>query len=185
MITSENRRVQMTKRLLKRALIELMQHTTLSKMTIKALCAKADVNRSTFYLHYADQFALLREVEQEAMDDALSALRNVDTTLTSLAYLEAFMGYIRENKAVFQVLLVNPEAQTFQTMFAQSISAQLSSRLRLTCPPNLEKHILTFLVQGCASIVRSWIEEGLMLSDAEIAKLLFSLSGAALTPYLG
>ena len=109
MTTSENRRVQMTKRLLKHALIELMQHTTLSKMTIKALCAKADVNRSTFYLHYADQFALLREVEQEAMDDALSALRNVDTTLTSLAYLEAFMGYIRENKAVFQVLLVNPD----------------------------------------------------------------------------
>ena len=46
----ENRRVKYTKRVIKEALIELMANRQVGEISVKKLCEKADVNRSTFYL---------------------------------------------------------------------------------------------------------------------------------------
>ncbi len=43
----ESRRVTMTKLLLKTALIELMQEKPFPQITIKELCERADLNRTT------------------------------------------------------------------------------------------------------------------------------------------
>ena len=45
----ENRRIQMTKKLLKESVFELMEQKPLNKITIKEICENADVNRTTFY----------------------------------------------------------------------------------------------------------------------------------------
>ena len=54
----ESRRTQMTRRLIRTALIELMGEKTFERITIKELCERADVNRTTFYLHYSDGFLI-------------------------------------------------------------------------------------------------------------------------------
>ena len=53
----------MTKMLLKDALIELMEEIPFRKISIKDICEQADLNRTTFYLHYADQEALEHYIE--------------------------------------------------------------------------------------------------------------------------
>ena len=68
---TENRRTQMTKLLLRTALIELMQEKPITQITIRALCEKADLNRTTFYLHYTDQMALLEDVERQVMEQTV------------------------------------------------------------------------------------------------------------------
>ena len=65
---SENRRVRMTKRLMKDALLNLLERTELSGITVTAVCEAADVNRSTFYSYYTSPSELLRELEQEVLD---------------------------------------------------------------------------------------------------------------------
>ena len=65
----ENRRVQMTKRLLKEALLELLDEKPLEKISVTDVCRRADVNRSTFYAHYMDTTALLHEMEQEVFSE--------------------------------------------------------------------------------------------------------------------
>ena len=45
----ESRRVQMTKKLLRESVIELMDKKPLNKISIKDICDNADVNRTTFY----------------------------------------------------------------------------------------------------------------------------------------
>ena len=58
-----NRRVQFTKNALREAMIELITEKPLTSITVKDVCARADINRSTFYLHYKDV-----EVEDYAID---------------------------------------------------------------------------------------------------------------------
>lgn len=65
---AENRRVRMTKRLMKDALLELLEVKPLEKITVTDVCAAADVNRSSFYAHYQDIHALLRELEDEVLE---------------------------------------------------------------------------------------------------------------------
>ena len=65
---SESRRVKMTKRLMKEALIDLMDQKPLEKITVTEICKIADVNRSTFYAYYEDTRALMLEIEDEVLE---------------------------------------------------------------------------------------------------------------------
>ena len=51
-------RIEKTERAIKNAFIELRAKKTLEKITVKELCAEACINKSTFYSHYEDIYAL-------------------------------------------------------------------------------------------------------------------------------
>ena len=61
----ENRRVTMTKQLLKDALVSLLEKNDIYNISIRELCEAADVNRSTFYKYYGSQFDLLADMEND------------------------------------------------------------------------------------------------------------------------
>ena len=64
---TESRRTRYTRRAMQDALIELLRNQPLGSITVKALCERADVNRSTFYAHYASIEELLHDIEDETM----------------------------------------------------------------------------------------------------------------------
>jgi AcrR family transcriptional regulator len=57
----DDRRINRTKRALRQALVELMTEQGYEQTSVQDLIDRADVGRSTFYAHYADKDALLRE----------------------------------------------------------------------------------------------------------------------------
>ena len=61
-------RVKYTKMVLKKALLELMQHKPVNKITVKEICERAELNRATFYAHYSDCFDLLESIEEELFE---------------------------------------------------------------------------------------------------------------------
>lgn len=65
MAVKNNRRKIITKKILNDSLLELMQTKPISKITIKEICDLSDMSRSTFYLHYQDQSALLEYIEKK------------------------------------------------------------------------------------------------------------------------
>ena len=65
---NENRRVRMTKRLMKDALLELLEKNNLANISVTAVCETADVHRSTFYNYYTDPANLLSEIEKDFLD---------------------------------------------------------------------------------------------------------------------
>ena len=71
---TESRRTRYTRLAMQDALVELLQNQPLGSITIKALCERADVNRSTFYAHYASIEDLLHDIEDETMAWVTAAL---------------------------------------------------------------------------------------------------------------
>lgn len=63
----ENRRSKMTKKMIREALTELLETEELRKISVRMICEKADLNRSTFYLHYETLDDLLDEYTCEHM----------------------------------------------------------------------------------------------------------------------
>lgn len=65
----QDRRVQYTKRMLKESLLSLLKEKPVEKITVKELCERADVNRSTFYVHYGSPQQLLNSILDEMYAD--------------------------------------------------------------------------------------------------------------------
>lgn len=81
-------RIKKTEKAIKSAFIELRVQKPLEKITVKELCELALINKSTFYSHYEDIYALSEAMEQET----------VESIIRSISHLE---DYTPENFDVF------------------------------------------------------------------------------------
>src|SRR5699024_4054285 len=64
-----DRRITKSKRALRTALIDLMEERGFDAVSVNDLCARADLNRGTFYNHFRDKEDLLAALEDEVMAD--------------------------------------------------------------------------------------------------------------------
>ncbi len=66
MNTKNNRRARETDEAIVRAVYETvwLEHRPISKITVREVCEKAGINRSTFYAHYQDIFDVAEQTEK-------------------------------------------------------------------------------------------------------------------------
>lgn len=175
METKESRRVQMTKLLLKTALMELMQEKPFEQITIKELCEQADLNRTTFYLHYDDQRGVLKEIEQETMEKTVEFMKNVSPDADTIDMVEAYLSYVRENAMVFRTLLLRYDSKPFRQEFVVYTLDKIRDNLPYYGDPEHERYVLTFLMEGSNHIIMEWIRQDFDLPAREVATLIYKL----------
>ena len=66
---SNDRRIRYTRYALQNALIACMQQKPFNRITVREICETADINRSTFYMHYKDIYELLDEIEEQVYQE--------------------------------------------------------------------------------------------------------------------
>lgn len=86
---------------------------------------------------------------------------------------------------LIKTLFNNPETHAFQAMFVNKIIIQIREIEGSAFPPEKEKYILAFVVQGCFSLIREWINSGFDLPSNEITDLIIQLYTASLTINIG
>ena len=99
-----NRRVQFTKTALRDAMIELICEKPLTSITVKDVCARADINRSTFYLHYKDVDSLLVAVEDYAIEYIQSHFKGLGNAFDELVGFLTYMKNTPRLRNLFFVL---------------------------------------------------------------------------------
>ncbi|HJC89307.1 MAG TPA: TetR/AcrR family transcriptional regulator, partial [Candidatus Eisenbergiella intestinigallinarum] len=70
-------RIQKTEQAIRNAFIELRTKKPLEKITVKELCELALINKSTFYAHYEDMYALSEAMEQETVDSIIGSIAHL------------------------------------------------------------------------------------------------------------
>lgn len=90
MNTKNNQRTRLSKILLKNALMDLLSEKgSVTKISVRELCERADLNRSTFYAHYSEPKELLEEVEAELLDATRECLqRSVELCYSASGQLD-------------------------------------------------------------------------------------------------
>lgn len=66
---AEDRRVRKTKKAIQDVFCEMTKEKKLNQITVKELCARADINKSTFYLHYRDIYDLANSIQSILIQD--------------------------------------------------------------------------------------------------------------------
>ena len=116
---AENRRVKMTKHLIKDAFTELIEKCPLNKITVKEICTRADVNRSTFYAHYRDQYELFEEIQE----DIISITPGISLYEKKPIFkaLTEFFKYIDKNKKIYKILFENSTGVYFRNRILNKV----------------------------------------------------------------
>lgn len=111
---ADNRRVRMTKKLIKDAYLELLETNPSEKISVTDICRKADVNRSTFYMYYEDPIILRQDIENDLMEQ-IPVLSEMPSEITSdeqfVAILESFFTYIKDNDRMFRILILQSDKE--------------------------------------------------------------------------
>lgn len=91
-----------TERAIKNAFIELRSKKNLEKITVKELCELACVNKSTFYAHYEDIYALSDTMEEEVVASITGSISHPEYIMENPAEFtrELFLAYISQNSLI-------------------------------------------------------------------------------------
>ena len=143
-------RIEKTDRAIEKAFLELRSKTPLEKIKIKDLCALACVNKSTFYAHYEDIYALSSRLEDKLINDILASVSAVELNPVKTEALtrDLFRAFVTNERAV-NILFSGSQ----QGVFANRIEKGMRERLTAQDPTfaNDPKRgiLLSFCVQGC------------------------------------
>ena len=72
-----NRSVRETRAKIQSVFLDLMKKKPYYKISVREIAEAANINRSTFYLHYEDIYDLLDKIEDEINDELADAVRQI------------------------------------------------------------------------------------------------------------
>ena len=186
-------RVQLARNLLKRSLFGLMADKPIRKITIKEICERAGLNRSTFYNYYFDEYAVLRDMEQDMIDRLESKMLGSKTTDITLGSVAHFFKYIQDHSDEVRPYFVDPDFSGFRTEYAEKTSGIFARYLSGATPPPpvlsvvgasvgnkalAEKYFIYYITNGTMSLISKWFEDDCSTDAEEFARIVYSYCGA-------
>ncbi len=159
--------------LMQQALVELLKEKDFSYITVKEICAKAGVNRTTFYLHYETIADLLGETMEQTMKDFQASfpvkpkefVSRIETApleelmLITADYLRPYLCFIREHQALYKAAFANPGALRTEAHMENVYRYVLLPILdRFHVSRDAQLYQMDFYIQGSMALIQRWVE---------------------------
>ena len=158
--------------LMDEALILLLEKKEYSFITVKEICEKAGVNRSTFYLHYETIDDLLSEcieyvgnkINKKFSNKVINKQVIKDSKLEDLLlitpeYLLPYLEFLKENKAIYKIAYSQPNVfkeQYVVNHLHKNIFEPILNRFLV--PKNEQKYMMSFYLSGMGALMVEWIK---------------------------
>ncbi len=123
-IPKNDRRVSRTRRSLREALMVVILEKGYDAVTIEDITSRADVGRTTFYLHYRDKEELLQESINEVVDDLF-----VQVSQKPLAEWDQ-PGEVSGEETLFPILLVFQHAAENADLYRVVLRGEGTSKIQ-------------------------------------------------------
>jgi len=166
-----DRRIVMTKRLLKEALIELLKEKDIYHVSIRELCSNADINRTTFYKYYGSQFDLLSDMENDFLEFIAMTVENYEEDPEKI--VASICKYLEDHIEFARLIINNNVDPDFpQKVFAiDSIKDSALKKFHGHKSDVELEYIYAFLTFGAFRMVCLWLNKEKRETPAEFAKL--------------
>lgn len=175
-----DRRVQRTQRLLHKALMSLILEKKYESITVQDVLDRADVGRSTFYVHFRDKdelltngFQYLQSFLESVQEASQGASRNSYERIIgfSLPMFEHALEYRRVNRALLGSGAESVVRRRIHFVLAGIVSRELKlvlqnrKRADVAVSPELLAH---FVVSTYTSVLAWWLNSKNPVSPKEI-----------------
>jgi AcrR family transcriptional regulator len=150
-------RIERTHRLLHQALVELIHERGWDAITVRDVCERADVGRSTFYVHFADKEDLLVSGFGH-LRERLRRIVGADPA-RPLAFTQALLEHPHEYEPVYRALLGRRTAQVVYRTWIEVVSGLLDEDLQKLVPARAPRSAAVRYLAGAMWELLSWWSE--------------------------
>jgi AcrR family transcriptional regulator len=171
----ENVRVRRTRKLLREALVELVEERGFERLTVGQITERALVSRAAFYRNYRDKYHLVELIFDEAMGALLGTVTD-DGSRPPMERWTAFFEHVAEYERLYGALLGTKGSPWFATRMRASLATMVSEHLRPQPPAD---GLVATLVGGMfVQAITWWLANDRVLAPAEIADQTARLAAA-------
>lgn len=168
----DDRRVKMTKRILKDTLVSLMHEKSIHELSIKKVCETADINRSTFYHHYQS----ISELYDDIINDILTEInvivkKNRELKVSNSTLIAEMLSYVEKNRELFLVIL----SDKGNIGIGEKLNRYVSSFIGADNNSELSMYCAQFISAGLANIIWRWLNTENRLPPKDMAGLITTI----------
>ena len=184
-----DRRVSRTRRNLRNALMALILEKGYDSVTIEEITQRADVGRTTFYLHYKDKEDLLIESIDAIIDDFIQQISSIPLSAWALSLEEAdsskddlspvllVFQHAAENVNLYRVMLRGEGISRAQSQIRNVISTAVRDFLQnwiekddLVIHPTVSLEFFTnYFAGSLMGILTWWLEQDMPYEPLKMA----------------
>lgn len=187
----ENRNSLRSRMLIRHAFEELLEERELDKLTVVDIVSRANVTRSTFYVHYPDIYGIVEEIQGEIISRHLEEFSQIEyrnMLQDPTPYLKSVAAMLEENNKLFKKLGHNIQRQKYMGILQRTIIEDTVSRSDIPAEirsPAAFSIRIRFFLAGILSTMQSWVEGNLDCTLDEICKELSQLIQQSASDFLG
>jgi AcrR family transcriptional regulator len=183
--SANNLRVRRTQKLLREALIELIEERGFDALTVGEIAERAMVSRAAFYRNYHDKYDLVEQIFAEAMQALLNAVSEPETVHSPQIWVR-FFDHIAEYERLYRALLGRKGSPWFVLKMRASLVNLLKEFWHLaqgypaTLPiyPDSDEFVPNLVATMLVEAITWWLEQGRPYPPQEIARRCVLLTSA-------
>jgi AcrR family transcriptional regulator len=184
---ANNLRVRRTQKLLREALIELIEERGFEALTVGEITSRAMVSRAAFYRNYQDKYDLVEQIFNEAIQALLNSVADLETVHSPQIWVR-FLEHIGEYDRLYHALLGRKGSPWFVLKMRASLVGLIKEfgQIPLRTPtasahmyPASDGELIPDLIATMmVEAITWWLEKGKPYHADELAKRCMLLVGA-------
>lgn len=182
-----NRQYQGSAIRMEESMLQLMNCFSFEKITVKMICDKAGVNRSTFYAHYADIYDMIEQMEKNLRKELMKGYPVPGSVKPlSIESFIPFLTFICDHRDFYRVALRTrrefPLKQGFEPLWNQIVKP-LCQRAGILSEKEMMYYWVGFQA-GYTMILKSWVENDCTEKVEQIAEIIHNIIPAVWRDYV-
>lgn len=156
-------RVRYTKKIIEEAFLELLKERPLVKISVKAICEKAEINRTTYYKYYDNPYDLLNKMEAKILDDLQKRIEETNTENLQDIF-RCIITDIRDKFDIYNTFFSENgdhefRKRIFEACYSKNIA--IIQRLFPMLDGTRQEWLYYFVAEGCNGVLNQWILSGM------------------------
>ena len=142
------------------------EHRPIGKITVREICERTGIHRSTFYAHYRDVFDLVERVEKSMSRQLTETFfRKLDEKAPARDCFAEIFAFIREHRVFYLYYLTESRQYGVLQLAWETVRDRAAAvnagpeKFGAQTTEEMEYHGVFFLV-GMTAVVRMWLQKG-------------------------
>jgi AcrR family transcriptional regulator len=165
-VPAVDRRVQRSRRRLHAALVDEILERGWDRVSVRAVCARAGVGRSTFYEHFADK----EDALVGGLDHVRDELRAAADPRAPFGFVGGMIDHVGGSRRLFRAVIGKRSGLAVQRRFREVIRELMLDTLRGRVPARQLEARARFLGGALVELLIWWADDRSGLTAGELAR---------------